>query len=165
MDFYPRLLFRLDYCGLTEVSCDSLVLALKSNPDSQMAHLDLSGNKLQDSGVKKLCDFLGNPQCRLKSLRSVHWVSNFNSFYIFIIAYGNLILWFNSISLSFIRGHVSECPKNLSLTLLDIWFYNIIGNKSTQSRLHSKCRSLANDVCTCYHNIVSFFLHLLIYIF
>ncbi|XP_026017357.1 NACHT, LRR and PYD domains-containing protein 12-like [Astatotilapia calliptera] len=69
----PRCRFetlRLKDCDLSEISCDYLAAALKSNP-SYPRVLDLSGtyNNLQDSGVKQLCVLLENPQCRFETLR------------------------------------------------------------------------------------------------
>uniref|UniRef100_A0AAZ3QUQ4 NACHT, LRR and PYD domains-containing protein 12-like n=1 Tax=Oncorhynchus tshawytscha TaxID=74940 RepID=A0AAZ3QUQ4_ONCTS len=59
---------RLSGCLVTEEGCASLVSALKSNP-SHLRELDLSNNDLKDSGVKLLSAGLGNPYCKLETLR------------------------------------------------------------------------------------------------
>ncbi|XP_064871367.1 NLR family CARD domain-containing protein 3-like isoform X2 [Oncorhynchus nerka] len=58
----------LSGCGVTEEGCASLVSALRSNP-SHLRDLDLSNNDLKDSGVKLLSAGLGNPHCKLETLR------------------------------------------------------------------------------------------------
>ncbi|XP_039895377.1 ribonuclease inhibitor-like [Simochromis diagramma] len=53
-------------CGLSEISCDYLVAALKSNP-SHLRELDMSGNcNLQEPDVKQLCELKESPDCRLE---------------------------------------------------------------------------------------------------
>ncbi|XP_063051813.1 NACHT, LRR and PYD domains-containing protein 12-like [Engraulis encrasicolus] len=59
----------LRWCDLTDSSCSSLAVALRSN-SSSLRHLDLSKNKqLGDSGVKLLSTGLEHPKCRLEILK------------------------------------------------------------------------------------------------
>ncbi|XP_048063124.1 NACHT, LRR and PYD domains-containing protein 3-like isoform X5 [Megalobrama amblycephala] len=57
----------LSDCSITEEQCFILTSALKSNP-SHLRELNLSVNKLGNSGVKHLCDVLKDSHCKLERL-------------------------------------------------------------------------------------------------
>ncbi|XP_048036234.1 ribonuclease inhibitor-like isoform X2 [Megalobrama amblycephala] len=54
-------------CSITEKQCVILTSALKSNP-SHLRKLNLSDNKLGNTGVKHLCDVLKDSHCKLERL-------------------------------------------------------------------------------------------------
>ncbi|KAK6276813.1 hypothetical protein J4Q44_G00391950 [Coregonus suidteri] len=58
----------LNECKLTKKSCEALASVLKSNSCCLIV-LDLSGNTLQDSGVKLLSAGLEDPHCKLETLK------------------------------------------------------------------------------------------------
>ncbi|KAM4796243.1 NACHT, LRR and PYD domains-containing protein 12-like [Rhinophrynus dorsalis] len=66
---HPRCTLRelgLRSCGLTSISCEDLRSVIFTN--QSLTKLKLKDNKLQDSGVKLLCDGLRHPDCKLKEL-------------------------------------------------------------------------------------------------
>ncbi|KAF4100034.1 NACHT, LRR and PYD domains-containing protein 12-like isoform X2 [Onychostoma macrolepis] len=58
---------RLYDCGITDEGCAALASALRSNP-SHLRFLNLSGNKLRDSGVKLLSAMKDDPNYKLETL-------------------------------------------------------------------------------------------------
>ncbi|XP_056304520.1 ribonuclease inhibitor-like [Danio aesculapii] len=58
----------LRYCSITEEQCKLLTSALKSNP-SHLRELDISENKIRNTGVNLLCDVLKDSHCKLETLR------------------------------------------------------------------------------------------------
>uniref|UniRef100_A0A8C1QV33 NACHT domain-containing protein n=1 Tax=Cyprinus carpio TaxID=7962 RepID=A0A8C1QV33_CYPCA len=55
-------------CSITEKQCFILTSALKSEP-SHLREMDLSGNKLKNTGMDHLCDVLKDSHCKLERLR------------------------------------------------------------------------------------------------
>ncbi|XP_033182666.1 NACHT, LRR and PYD domains-containing protein 12-like isoform X3 [Anabas testudineus] len=62
---------RFSECRISKLHCEVVVSALKSSP-SHLRDLDLSQNKLQDSGVNLLIAGLESPNCRLETLSLSH---------------------------------------------------------------------------------------------
>ncbi|XP_077086477.1 NLR family CARD domain-containing protein 3-like [Siphateles boraxobius] len=63
-------------CGVTDEGCIALASALRSNP-SHLRQLNLSGNKVGDSGIKQLSALLQDPHCKLEILRLDYcWVTD-----------------------------------------------------------------------------------------
>uniref|UniRef100_A0A673FPH7 NACHT LRR and PYD domain-containing protein n=1 Tax=Sinocyclocheilus rhinocerous TaxID=307959 RepID=A0A673FPH7_9TELE len=63
----------LSYCGLTDEGCAALASALRSNP-SHLRQLDLSVNKLGDSGVKLISDLKDDPHYKLETLNYCEYI-------------------------------------------------------------------------------------------
>ncbi|XDV23289.1 hypothetical protein PO909_027923 [Leuciscus waleckii] len=61
-------IIQLNNNSITEEGCSALTSAFNSNP-SNLIELDLSGNKLGNSGINNICRLLENPQCRLEKLK------------------------------------------------------------------------------------------------
>ncbi|KAL6470852.1 hypothetical protein MHYP_G00219710, partial [Metynnis hypsauchen] len=61
-------ILKLNKCSITEEGCAALSSALCSNP-SHLKELDLSENKLGNSGVKKICEMLKSPKSVLHKLQ------------------------------------------------------------------------------------------------
>ncbi|KAI5085512.1 NACHT, LRR and PYD domains-containing protein 3-like isoform X2, partial [Silurus meridionalis] len=58
---------RLEYCGVSDEGCAALASALRSNP-SHLRVLNLSLNKVGDSGVKCLSDLKDDKRYKLQTL-------------------------------------------------------------------------------------------------
>ncbi|KAF4071813.1 hypothetical protein AMELA_G00267200, partial [Ameiurus melas] len=58
----------LKNCGVTEKGCSSLTSSFQLNP-AHIREMDLSENKLRNSGVQKLCALLQHQPCNLQILR------------------------------------------------------------------------------------------------
>uniref|UniRef100_A0A3Q2EJZ6 NACHT domain-containing protein n=1 Tax=Cyprinodon variegatus TaxID=28743 RepID=A0A3Q2EJZ6_CYPVA len=67
--YFHLFVFRLNDCDLSERSFEALASVLSSQ-SSNLRELDLSNNKLQDSGVRLLFCGLKSPNCKLETLRS-----------------------------------------------------------------------------------------------
>lgn len=58
--------FRLGNCDLTAACCATLATLMVAKPC--LTELDLSYNTLEDEGVRKLCEAVRNPNCKLQQL-------------------------------------------------------------------------------------------------
>ncbi|XP_042202347.1 NACHT, LRR and PYD domains-containing protein 3-like, partial [Callorhinchus milii] len=103
---------------LTADCTEDLVSALITN--NSLTKLGLNSNKLGDSGVKKLCEALRNPECKIQKL----W------------------LWVNSLTADCAEDLASALSTNHSLTELDLG-----DNKLGDSGVKQLCEALRNPQC------------------
>ncbi|XP_067835818.1 NACHT, LRR and PYD domains-containing protein 3-like [Heptranchias perlo] len=109
---------RLNNVGLTDSCTEDLVSALSTN--RSLTVLNLSNNKLRDSGVKRLSAALRNPNCKIQEL----WLD------------------FNDLTASCIDDLVSALSTNRSLTDL-----NLGNNKLGDSGVKLLFAALRNPDC------------------
>uniref|UniRef100_A0A672QY07 Uncharacterized protein n=1 Tax=Sinocyclocheilus grahami TaxID=75366 RepID=A0A672QY07_SINGR len=120
--------YRLRGCDITEEGCSAVTSALKSNP-SHLRELDLSVNKLGDSGFENLGDLLKNPQCKLEILALCVFSFMFNCISITAEGCATLASAFNS------------NPSNL----IEL---DLSGNKLENSGVTEISTLLTNSQCT-----------------
>uniref|UniRef100_A0A4W3KHM8 Uncharacterized protein n=1 Tax=Callorhinchus milii TaxID=7868 RepID=A0A4W3KHM8_CALMI len=108
----------LSYNSLTADCTEDLVSALSTN--YSLMELNLSNNDLGDSGVKRLCEALRNPECKIQSL----WLS------------------YNSLTADCTEDLVSALSTNYSLMEL-----NLSNNDLGDSGVKRLCEALRNPEC------------------
>ncbi|KAM4796293.1 NACHT, LRR and PYD domains-containing protein 12-like [Rhinophrynus dorsalis] len=106
-------------CDLTSDICDDLRSVIITN--RSLTRLDLSGNNLQDSGVRRLCDGLRHPDCTLQDLR----------------------LWYCDLTSAICDDLRSVIITNRSLTRLDLSHNNL-----QDSGVKRLCDGLRHPDCT-----------------
>uniref|UniRef100_A0A672ST48 Uncharacterized protein n=1 Tax=Sinocyclocheilus grahami TaxID=75366 RepID=A0A672ST48_SINGR len=74
LSYFLLFLCRLKGWDVKHKGCSALMSALNLNP-SHLRELNLSKNKLGDSGVKTLSDLLKNTQCKLEKLQLVSFLA------------------------------------------------------------------------------------------
>uniref|UniRef100_A0A3P9HIU4 NACHT LRR and PYD domain-containing protein n=1 Tax=Oryzias latipes TaxID=8090 RepID=A0A3P9HIU4_ORYLA len=145
---------RLRSCSLSVRSCASLASALKTNP-LHLTQLDLSDNKLQDSGVEQLCDFLKVPDCRLETLSwlvSCMETTNYPMFFLFMFASDSRLedCSLSEKSCAVLASALISIPSHL--THLDLSF-----NKLRDSAMKHLCGFLRSPHCS-LHTLRSVFM-------
>ncbi|CAI9534167.1 unnamed protein product [Staurois parvus] len=106
-------------CELTQASCMDLRSVLSTS--RSLTKLSLTWNSLEDSGVKLLCEGLGDPRCILQELE----------------------LYGCDLSSSSLQDLASALLTNQSLTSLDL-----AGNKFEDSGVKQLCEALQTPGCT-----------------
>uniref|UniRef100_W5LJJ5 NACHT LRR and PYD domain-containing protein n=1 Tax=Astyanax mexicanus TaxID=7994 RepID=W5LJJ5_ASTMX len=127
----------LHWCNISEEGCAALASVLSSNPSS-LRELDLSYNKLQDSGLKLLSAGLENPNCKLEKL--VLWGCNISEESCATLA---SVLSSNSSSLKILNMNVNELQDS-GVKLLSA------GLKNPQCKLEKlalQCCNLSDEGC------------------
>ncbi|XP_057182572.1 uncharacterized protein LOC130549384 isoform X5 [Triplophysa rosa] len=111
-------------CSMTMTQHDQLNSALCSNP-SHLGELNLSSNKIKDTGMKRLCRLLEHSQCKLKKLRRVTKIKT-----LFIEAFCYLndqqMLERRFVVQSFIRLKQNTCSGKTSIHFVCVTFVFVI---------------------------------------
>uniref|UniRef100_A0A8C4RE44 Uncharacterized protein n=1 Tax=Erpetoichthys calabaricus TaxID=27687 RepID=A0A8C4RE44_ERPCA len=134
---YPH---SLPLCELTSGCCSALSSAL-SAPHSPLTELNLSDNRLEDSGVSELCEGLRSENCKLEKLRTV------GSPEMFICCFYFLFLFLSQIHQNFsCRSLLSHCSLTSgccsALSSLDLCI-----NELGDSGVSELCGGLRNPNC------------------